>query len=197
MKNTDIFEHIYQNIDGFSLSDIAQKSHPYYSVGMTYGEASLKSFLQILSFANPQPGETFYDLGAGVGKKVIAAAHSYPFLKCVGIELLPALHAASQHALTTYQRMVGNPVTSIHFLCKDFNTQDFSDGDIFFLSLTGVAMEIELYGRLASKLNTLKKGARLITTDIPFLSESYAVQEYNNLRPFRNKGSYFLHTKIL
>jgi len=73
----------------------------------TYGEVNLLSFLRLLDRVRSyrttvtgsvtMAGKAFYDLGSGVGKCVVAAAlHPICFSRCVGVELLPGLHAISR-----------------------------------------------------------------------------------------------------
>jgi 16S rRNA G527 N7-methylase RsmG len=60
----------------------------------TYGEVLFATFLPVLDFAKPKPGEVFYDLGCGSGLPLIIASMMYPDLKCCkGIELLEDLAA--------------------------------------------------------------------------------------------------------
>ena len=200
MQAAEIIKTIYQDIDGFAISANAMETSPFYYIGMIYDEVSLPSFLEVLVSVNPQKGDIFYDLGCGVGEKVIAAAHTFPFIKSVGIELVQDLFTAARAAQVNYNNLVPVQSSTIEFLHKDFNQHNFSDGDIFFLSLTQKAMEIELYGRLKNKLEKLKKGARLITTDIPFLSPYFSYIEFPTADFKRGlhkeKALFFLHTKI-
>ena len=56
---------------------------------LTYGEVFFQSFIPLLSYAKPKPGEIFYDLGCGTGKAQMIASIAFPDLKaCKGIEYL-------------------------------------------------------------------------------------------------------------
>ena len=63
--------------DGYALSREAKRKQRENSVfldGIQYGEVSISSFAAALAWVRPQPGETFVDVGSGVGKAVLAAA---------------------------------------------------------------------------------------------------------------------------
>lgn len=61
-------------------------------VSLTYSETEFVPFVRLLGRCGSRAGHAFYDLGCGVGKTVAAAALSgVPFIKCVGIEILPTL----------------------------------------------------------------------------------------------------------
>ena len=65
--------------------------------GLVYGEFDLSFFSRLLDAAGPLEGDTFVDLGSGVGRLVLAAALLHPdsWISCHGIELLPELHNAA------------------------------------------------------------------------------------------------------
>ena len=50
------------------------------------------TFIPLLEYVKPQPGEILYDLGCGSGKPLITASLAFPDLKvCKGMELLKGL----------------------------------------------------------------------------------------------------------
>ena len=55
----------------------------------TYGEVLFEHFVAALEFADPQPGEIFWDLGCGAGRPLVSASLAFPDLQaCKGLELL-------------------------------------------------------------------------------------------------------------
>lgn len=63
----------------------------------TYGEVNFESFIPMVDFAKPQPGEIFFDMGCGSGQPLMVAALAFPKLaKCVGVELLVNLATLGQ-----------------------------------------------------------------------------------------------------
>ncbi|MBI3336957.1 hypothetical protein HYZ98_05355 [Candidatus Peregrinibacteria bacterium] len=137
-----------------------------YSDGnFTYGEVTPEGMEQILAPAIPREGEVFYDLGSGTGKGVIFASTLFPFKKCVGIELLPDLHAVSQEVRDRFEREIkpafGNGWDpNVEFRQEDFADSDFSDADIVFAHAT--CFEEGLMATLQRKFEALKEGARVI-----------------------------------
>lgn len=63
---------------------------------LTYGEFPLLSVARLLDHLDPPlgPGDVFVDLGSGAGRLVLAVSLLWPALgACVGMELLPEVHA--------------------------------------------------------------------------------------------------------
>ena len=112
-----------------------------------------------LELANPQAGETFYDLGSGHGRVLIMAAKEFG-LNAVGVEAGPVQCAVS------WVNALRNGVNSkVRIEAGDFYKSNLKDADIIFAYLTSS------YGnRLQEKLKReLKPGARVVTVsfDLP------------------------------
>jgi hypothetical protein len=176
MKKEEVIKNItrlYKDIDAFALSNKAIQASEVYYNGYIYDEMTNESFYDILKEAGAIDEKIFYDLGSGVGKKVFISSLGFHTKKSIGIEILPLLH---QNATNILQKSNISP-DAIGFIQKDFTTYDFSDADVVFLSLTMVAMEIELTGTVSKKLDQLKVGSTLITTGFPTPSNKYELIE--------------------
>ena len=46
----------------------------------TYGEVLFEHFIAVLEYAQPQPGEVFWDLGCGAGRPLVTASLAFPDL---------------------------------------------------------------------------------------------------------------------
>lgn len=115
---------------------------------LTYGEIEFKPFVKALHMIQHElggaehMGGVFYDIGAGTGKPVFAAALHGRFVRCVGIEILDGLFALSQSLLQQYKREVqpGLPLqkqaTHVDLLHGDFTQMDMSDADVWFANST-------------------------------------------------------------
>ncbi len=106
-----------------------------------------------LELANPQAGETFYDLGSGHGRVLVMAAKEFG-LYAVGVEAGPVQCVISQ------VNAIRNGVSSkVRIEAGNFYKSNLKDADIVFAYLTSN------YGnRLQEKLSReLKPGARVIT----------------------------------
>lgn len=71
---------------------------------LIYGEVDYHSFYRILRKINPKPGGTFYDLGSGTSKAVLAARFTRDFSRCIGIEILEGLHNEACKVVDKYNQ---------------------------------------------------------------------------------------------
>lgn len=112
---------------------------------------------RMLEMANMKPGETFYDLGSGDGRVLIAAVEKYK-VKAVGVEISPKLVAK---ATASIQK--AGLASQAHVVQGDLLSVDFSDADVVALYLSTPANE-----RLRPHLERyLKPGARIVSHDYP------------------------------
>ncbi len=112
-----------------------------------------------LELANPQAGETLYDLGSGHGRVLVMAAKEFG-LNAVGIEAGPVQCAVS------WMNVFRNGVRSqVRIEAGNFYKSSLKDADIIFAYLTS-----DHGNRLQEKLSReLKPGARVVTVsfDLP------------------------------
>ncbi|CAE7311642.1 ANK1, partial [Symbiodinium necroappetens] len=74
-----VFYTAYQDIDGQQLSDAGSQGFGGRNLELTYAEVEFAPFCALLQrVAQPQPGETFLDLGSGTGRAVLVAALGFP-----------------------------------------------------------------------------------------------------------------------
>ena len=88
----------YTNIDGYGIARDAkrqQREEGVFLDGIQFGEVRPESFLTALGWCDPQPGESFIDLGSGTGKAVLTAAAAYKLKSCAGVELLRPTNKSS------------------------------------------------------------------------------------------------------
>jgi SAM-dependent methyltransferase len=71
---------------------------------------------------------TFIDLGSGKGRTLLMAS-DYPFLRIVGVELLPALHAIALENLRQY-KSESQKCFAIEATCADATTFPLPDGPL-------------------------------------------------------------------
>lgn len=173
----EILQDLYRDVNGAILSRAERERLHIDAYSLTYGEIDFYAFQQILAVVAPQKNQIFYDLGSGTGKAVFAAALLYDFAKVCGIELLPALQQQSQYLydeLLKYPKAVqyfSDKQFNIHFVNDDIFVYDFSDADIVFINATGFFGNE--WNALLTKLEMLKKGARIILTSKKLSAASY------------------------
>lgn len=180
-----IFDSIYITCtltQGKEMSHSERIDKKLKSTSLTYGEIEYDAFYHILRklpIANCSNG-TFYDLGSGTGRAVVAAYLNCGFRRHVGIELLENLYVASMNVLQEFQQsnvkklLLGcnssvDQCKSIEYHCKDICQYDWSDGDVVFANST--CFNSELMMSISAMAKLLKPGAIVVTFTKPLDSE--------------------------
>ena len=124
-----------------------------------------------LQLADVQPEEKVYDLGAGDGRIVVAAARHFK-ARAVGIEIDPV------HCLVAWLRALLNGVIlRVSIRQENLLKADVGDADVVFVYLTP-----ELVGRLRPQLILkLRPGARVVSLYFPFAEWQPAQVDIGNL----------------
>src|SRR5437868_5484892 len=97
-----IYDTLYHDVNGYTISSIGRKKLSYYDKSLTYGEVTPSAFYDIINQIFPDKNDVFYDLGAGTGKAVILASLLFGFKKSAGVEIIDDLWKASQTILARY-----------------------------------------------------------------------------------------------
>ncbi|GMI47406.1 hypothetical protein TrCOL_g3667 [Triparma columacea] len=131
----------------------------------TYGEFPISSFERVIKSAithHPSPSPTtFFDLGSGAGRLVVAASLLFPSLtSCTGVEILPSLHEFASSILSS------NPNPSVSLICGSWTDPYLylGDADIIFCYSSCLPPE-HRYDLKASLLRQLKPGTVVVTTE--------------------------------
>lgn len=165
------FNKVFADItveDARQLSTTSRSEDSLTSNGdFTYGEINFRSFASILRGIRTTAGSRLLDLGAGVGKPVIAAALLFDFQACVGIEQLRGLYKVAcsrpKRLLRCLQAQGGLPedLPDMEFSNTSFFDTSWRDYDVVFLSSTTfVASTLEA---VAHKARELPHGAIVIS----------------------------------
>jgi hypothetical protein len=150
---------------------------------LTYGDVRFDALGRALEAAALPVRGTFFDLGSGVGRGVIAAALCYSLRLAVGVELLEPLHAAAvagplhrflrlRDQLHSGAELDGGRAFSaldatklaleVELRCDDLFAVDISSADVVFCCC--VTWSSAIMQRLATKLaSELSSGARVVT----------------------------------
>jgi len=180
-----LFE-VYQGVNAKKISTNERVRLNIKDDSFVYGEVTFLAFFNILEKVKPKANEIFYDLGAGTGKPVLAAASFYKISKAYGVELLDgfvdktnqlknkAIELAKEKSLK---------LSSIEFIKHDFINLDFSNGDIIFINAT--CLDYNSWEKLQAKFQKLKVGSRVIVTtkkiespDFKLISESFEIMSW-------------------
>ncbi|MEO6508867.1 MAG: hypothetical protein ABIO02_02850 [Patescibacteria group bacterium] len=159
-----IFNSLYENINGYSLSSLGRAQVGSDDKAFTYGEISPEAFYSILSSLPIKPKGVFYDLGSGTGKAVLLAHMLFEFERSVGIEFLEPLHDGAVQVISKYHKQYKSLVPEkreIELIHGNFLIQDFSDADIIFMHST--CFPDYIWEQLEEKFKHLKEDAYLLT----------------------------------
>lgn len=200
-KTKEIFEKLYEKVDGRALSLKGREESALQSKSFVYGEVVPDSFYELISDLNPEPGQVFYDLGSGTGKAVILAYLLFEFSHVKGIELLDQLYDASIKVNTRFQRdffpklapQFGNRDMSL--IKGDFLELDISDADIVFMNST--CYQDDLMEALEKKLECLHANTHIISLSKPLRSPAYHQYKHKLYEFSWGQATAFYHRKRL
>lgn len=159
-----IFNLLYRDIDGFTISMNNRRRLNLESKELTYGEITLPALIKILDQVHPKDDDIFYDLGCGTGKVVIAAALLRNWKKVCGVEILDDVYLKADAIKTQFENYMRDhnlnhaPISLIH---GDLKKYDFSDADVIYIAST--CFDYQFMDEFGKKCETLKPGSRIVT----------------------------------
>ena len=170
-KAESMFEQLYANIDGFTLSRDARMGHD--ALDYVYGEINFVSFIALLSLAKPDKNTIFYDLGSGTGKAVLACAMVFKVKKSVGIELFKPLHgvACKQQQTLSCIPEYNSISQAIHFIHQDFLTVNLCQATLVFINATGFIGATWI--AISQRLTDTKNCTTVISTSKALISTAF------------------------
>jgi hypothetical protein len=136
---------------------------------LIYGETPCISIQKILLELNPGSDDCFVDLGCGRGLSVFFA-RQYLNIPAIGIELVPTFVSRAQKIARRLK------LSGVEFIRENLSwivAEQIGRGTIFYLA--GTAFDDELLNKIATRLETLPPGVRLITLSEPFPSPLFRV----------------------
>lgn len=175
-----LLDILYGDVDGYGLSTKGRERIQNFGEDFTYGEVTPQVMWDMLHQARAEPGEVFYDLGAGTGKAVLFAGLLFDFARCTGIEYLQELCDSATTALARYQGYIlpilppEKCVPQMRFICADMREQDIADGDVIFAHCT--CFSPALMEGLRDRVSPLKSGSRVITVSRELGHPDYVYQ---------------------
>lgn len=164
-----IFNHLYANINGYSVSNQARESSGINTEKLLYGELPFETCQKMIEFIKPKPESVFFDLGSGTGRVVLAFYLLFNFKKCVGVELLSGLHNKACEINSEFNKNASPQLAGyinnreLQFLRGDIFATDLREADLIFMNHP--FKEGEGFNKLEEKfLAELKPGSKIITT---------------------------------
>ena len=172
-EHQQVFQNIYQNTNGFILSQQARQKNdaPEY----VYGEIEFIPFIALLSLISPNDKTIFYDLGCGTGKAVLACAMVFPVHQSVGVELFPELYlsACKQAEQLAQIANYSEQIKKIKFISGDFLETNLNDATLIFINSS--ALFGPTWEKLCERLNHLPHLDTVITTSKALHSDKFSI----------------------
>lgn len=196
-----IFDQLYKDVDGRSLSLKGREEAQLSSKSFVYGEVVPDGFYQMMKEANPYPGQVFYDLGSGTGKGVLLAHLLFDFSKSIGIELLEPLYNASievqkrynSEILPTIADEVKGRTMELHL--GSFLDYDLSNADFIFMNST--CFQEDLMEALEEKLEMVPANAMIISLSKGLKSPAFHQYRHKLFDFSWGQATAFFHRKRL
>lgn len=184
---------IYGEIDFDSFGLIIQKIKKVYGLP-NVGASGPNGFLQ-------HRGGYFYDLGAGIGKPVIAAAVLHGFDYCIGIEILEGLYTTSQQIMQVYDNIgrtqLGRAIDTVvevkHGDILDVGVKDWRNGDLVFANST--CFDDTLMCQIARIAAGMKRGSFFVTLTKRLPSNDFQILEYEMHEMSWGEATVYIHQK--
>lgn len=148
-------------------------------------------------------GGIFYDLGAGTGKAVAAAAILHNFDQCVGVECLEGLYSISLEMLASYNTRGKTKLedrefdTHCSYVYGDFTdtkVRDWRDGDIVFANST--CYDDELMGKIADLAAGMKKGSFFVSFTKRLTSTDFIILEHDMMKMSWGEATVYIMQKM-
>lgn len=163
-----LFNHLYGQINGYSVSTEARAKSAFDTEKLLYGELPFETCQKIIERADPKKDGVFFDLGSGTGRVVMAFYLLSNFRKCVGVELLQGLHNKACEIDMEFNKNIKPQLAGyveereLQFTCGDIFKADLRDADFIFMNYP--FKDSELFDQLEEKfLSELKAGSKIVT----------------------------------
>lgn len=199
-KAKQIFENLYQEVNGRALSLEGREKMALSSKSYVYGEVVFDSFVQLIKDANPPSHGVFCDCGSGTGKAVFVAHLAFDFRRCVGIELVDNLYEASAVVLEKYEKEVRPTIANeigdkkIALYHGSFLDGDFSDVDLVFMNST--CFQEDLMEAIELNLNFMKPNSQVISLSKSLRSPKFEMYRQQMYEFSWGQATGFFHRKI-
>jgi len=163
-----IYDKVFKNLNGYGISLFEktqrEKLDPIFK-DVLYGEVSLE-VLYALYVLPPvsdylHKARVFYDLGSGIGNAVISSYLTGVFDRCVGVELLDTLYAASLEAKKNLEKIDKNSNGHIRFVHDNILNVDFSDADVLLFCCP--TKDETIRKKMEEKFTMLKAGSIIMS----------------------------------
>ncbi len=164
-----LFNHLYQNVNGYNVSSTARANSGMDTEKLLYGELPFATWKAIVEYANPKEDGVFFDLGSGTGRVVMQSHLLFNFRKSVGVELLAGLYEKACEVKEIYEQELKPNILphvenrEVEFVQNDIFQTDLREADLIFMNHP--FKDGDDFLRLEEKfLSELKPGTKIATT---------------------------------
>ena len=201
--SSDVLASVFANCPLQKGKDVSRKERNLLdnrNSSLTYGEIDFASFYKILRDIPSwcRKNGTFYDLGSGTGRAVLAARMLQDFSVCHGIEILEGLHheagivVENYFSSSSFLQYFGVP-TSVNIACGSITDYDWSDGDIVFANST--CFSLDLMQRISDLAERLQEDALVITFTKSLQSEAFEIFKRIRYKMSWGPATVYMHRK--
>ena len=149
-------------------------------------------------------GGRFVDVGAGLGKTLVAAAVCHNWDECVGLEILPDLVASGKMLCTRYKEIMSNAVghgaaaaaaIRLEIVAADATGVDWSTADCVFIN--AMCFHAKLLERISAIADRMEAGTWAITVTRRLPSAEWAILNQQTFTiASGGSGTYYIHRKM-
>ena len=173
-SKAELFNELFNCIDGGEISKNERNTKNLSGPEFVYGEIEFSHFIFLLKMVYKETDKIFWDLGAGIGKVMIATALSaLNFKRICGVEILDGLCDSANNIIKGFCKYTKCDEELFKFVKGDIRTIDWSDADIIYSA--SLCFPEELLKEISEKGRMLKKGTRIITMKKWSISDIYKV----------------------
>lgn len=149
-------EHGYGQGQDEEALVLAARSSP------TYGELMPAATTALVQRLGLGPGDSFYDLGSGIGKVVLQVAMTAAVDRCVGIELVGSRHRIAERMLARLRPLGLLRAREVRLRRGDFMRARIGDATVVYTCST--AFSTPFMNELCARLARLRPGLRWVST---------------------------------
>ncbi|MEM6993482.1 MAG: hypothetical protein AAF721_23410 [Myxococcota bacterium] len=153
--------HLYADRWGYDVSRAEESKVQATEGSSTYGEIMPTALDELIDALDMDDGDTFFDLGSGMGKVVLQVAMTVAIKRCVGIELVDSRHKIAQEVLVQAREQKLLKTDDVTFRNSDMLRARLTGATVLYTCST--AFSDEFMAKLVHRLARLPVGIRLAT----------------------------------
>ncbi|CAM9697476.1 unnamed protein product [Ectocarpus sp. 12 AP-2014] len=210
-KAKKMVDMLYEHLPVQTLKEISQQNRINASLmqdSVAYGEIDISHFLKVMvklkriHGSMMSAGGSFWDLGSGVGKCVIAAAMMHNWESCYGVECLEDLRAAARPTLERWRKEEVPKLNSVKAKIRvDFINADamkqkgwVAEATLLFVHTNFSAKDII---EIKTKADGMKVGAIALSVSLAAVNDDkWGLLAVEQIKTSWGSANLYIHEKI-